>query len=141
MWVLNMDGDGQHLPTDIPAFFQGTDSQKPALVIGNRMHDADRMPWLRRMVNRWMSARLSKASGLPLPDSQCGFRLMHLPTWRKMELQTQHFEIESEMLLAWVRLGVPVRFVPIHVVYRGGRSNINPVVDTARWVRWFVRKG
>jgi hypothetical protein len=136
-WALNMDGDGQHAPADIPRFFVQRDCQKPALIVGNRMHDPLAMPWLRRTVNRWMSARLSKAAGLHLPDSQCGFRLVHLPTWRRMELRARHFEMESEMLLGFVRLGIPVEFVPIQVIYRGRNSNINPVTDTVRWLRWF----
>ena len=96
-WVLNMDGDGQHSPGDIPAFLEKADHLKPALIVGNRMRNPYQMPWLRRAVNRWMSARLSKTAGFPLPDSQCGFRLMHLDSWKKMELRSHHFEIESEI--------------------------------------------
>jgi len=41
------------------------------------------------------------------------------------------------MLLGFVRLGIPVEFVPIQVIYRGRNSNINPITDTVRWLRWF----
>ena len=87
-----------------------------------------------------MSARLSRRAEISLPDSQCGFRLIHLDTWRKMELRTEHFEIESEILMASVRLGIPVKFVPVAAIYGRERSAICPVSDTIRWFRWFFRE-
>ena len=137
-WALNLDGDGQHSPADIPNFFTALPPDQPALVIGNRMHNPDTMPWLRRKVNRWMTARLSRRAGLPLADSQCGFRLLHLGSLAQMGLATRHFEIESELILASARAGIPVKFVPIQVIYKQGASKINPLVDTIRWFRWFL---
>lgn len=138
-WGLNLDGDGQHSPADIPNFFVGLPPDRPALVIGNRMHNPDAMPWLRRKVNRWMTARLSRRAGFPLADSQCGFRLLHLESLPQMALATRHFEIESELILASARIGIPIKFVPIQVIYKKGLSKINPLVDTIRWFRWFNR--
>jgi hypothetical protein len=132
-----MDGDGQHSPSDIPQFFAGTGMDKPALVIGNRMDNPASMPRLRRWVNRWMSKKLSRRARVLLPDSQCGFRLVHLPSISQMALHTKHFELESELIVESARLGVPIRFVPVKVIYKGGTSKINPVVDTIRWFRWF----
>ena len=137
-WALSLDGDGQHLPADIPNFFMGLAPDKPALVIGNRMHNSAAMPWVRRKVNRWMTARLSRKVGLPLADSQCGFRLVHLGSLTKMQLATRHFEIESEQIVVAARLGIPIKFVPIQVIYKQGSSKINPLVDTVRWFRWFL---
>ncbi len=139
-WALNMDGDGQHSPTDIPKFLVGQPLDQPMLVVGNRMHNCSAMPWLRQKVNRWMSARLSRRAGQELPDSQCGFRLLHLACWRRMQLMTRHFEVESELILASIRLGVPVRFVPVQVIYRRGGSKISPFVDSVRWFVWFFRR-
>src|SRR6185369_1726822 len=112
-WALSMDGDGQHAPANIPDFFQCAESTGASLVVGNRMSDAARMPWLRRRVNRWMSARLSRVAGRELPDSQCGFRLMNLDAWSRLALNATHFEIESEQLLAFVAADLRVEFVPI----------------------------
>ncbi|HTD85750.1 MAG TPA: glycosyltransferase family 2 protein [Candidatus Binatia bacterium] len=133
-WALLMDGDGQHAASDIPRFLNETDAH---LVIGNRMDDARKMPRLRRFVNRWMSARLSRRLGMPLPDSQCGFRLVRLSSWSQLNLKTSHFEIESEMLKAFVDAGLVVRFIPIRVVYRDERSKIDPILDTLRWFHWW----
>ena len=136
-WGLTMDGDGQHRPQDLPAFFGCAERTDVQLVVGNRMHNARAMPWLRRQVNRWMSRRLSKRAGQALPDSQCGFRLVNLRVWAGVPLETNHFEIESEMLLAFIRAGYRVEFVPIEVVGRGRSSHIHAVADSLRWCRWW----
>jgi glycosyltransferase involved in cell wall biosynthesis len=136
-WALSMDGDGQHASEDVPAFFSTATETSALLVVGNRMHNANGMPWLRRWVNRWMSRRLSKAAGQFLPDSQCGFRLINLEAWRKLPITTSRFEIESEVLLQFIRAGLPVRFVPIQVIYKGETSKIHPLQDTLRWFRWW----
>ena len=136
-WVLTMDGDGQHRPQDLPAFFRCAEQAGVRLVVGNRMHNAQAIPWLRRQVNRWMSRRLSERAGQLLPDSQCGFRLVNLKVWAGVPLKTDHFEIESEMLLAFIRAGHRVEFVPIQVVGRGRSSHIHPMADSLRWWKWW----
>ena len=137
-WALSMDGDGQHAAADIATFLTSAELGGAALVVGNRMSNADAMPWLRRQVNRWMSRRLSRVAGAELPDSQCGFRLMRLDVWRRLELHTTHFEIESEVLLAFVAAGQPVEFVPIQVIYKSEQSKISPWRDAWRWFRWLA---
>jgi glycosyltransferase involved in cell wall biosynthesis len=135
-WALLLDGDGQHCPEDIPGFFQCAERTGASLVVGNRLSDSAPMPWLRRQVNRWMSARLSQVAGHVLPDSQCGFRLLKLAAWAALDLRTQHFEIDSEVLLAFLLAGQPVEFVPIRVIYKTEQSKIHPWIDTWRWLHW-----
>jgi glycosyltransferase involved in cell wall biosynthesis len=137
-WALSMDGDGQHAPEDIPKFFARAQSQAAELVVGDRMANASAMPWLRRQVNRWMSRRLSALAGAHLVDTQCGFRLAHLETLLRLPLSARRFEIESETLVSFLGAGRRVEFVPIRVIYQSGRSNICPLRDTWRWLRWWA---
>ena len=136
-WAMTLDGDGQHAPEDLSAFRHCAEQTGALLVIGNRMHEARSMPWLRRQVNRWMSERLSRLAGRRLPDTQCGFRLIHLKTWAALPLKTKHFEVESETLMAFLAAGYPVEFVPIQVIRSRRRSRIQPLADTMRWWRWW----
>jgi glycosyltransferase involved in cell wall biosynthesis len=134
---MTLDGDGQHSPEDIPLFLERAAQTRAALVVGNRMPQAQAIPWLRRQVNLWMSARLSQRAGICLPDTQCGFRLIDLKAWSGLRLCTRHFEVESETLMAFIAAGHRVEFVPIRVIGRGPKSHINPLVDTLRWFRWW----
>ena len=135
-WALMLDGDGQHAPEDAPGFFACASRTGARLVIGNRMGRAAAMPWVRRRVNQWMSRRISALTGVPLPDSQCGFRLAHLRTLLELPLATNHFEIESEMLTAFLAAGNRVEFVPVQTIYHAGPSRIRPIRDAWRWCRW-----
>jgi len=138
-WALTMDGDGQHAAEDIPAFLDAVAGTRADLVVGNRMAKPEGMPWLRRNVNRWMSARISKLAGVPLPDSQCGFRLMNLRGWSELSVMAAGFDIESDVLVAFAARGYAIRFVPIRVIYKTEQSKIHPMRDTIRWFRWWWR--
>jgi len=137
-WALTMDGDGQHSPEDIPAFFERAENTGASLVIGNRLDNPAGMPWLRRKVNYWMTRRIEKMAGVRVADSQCGFRLINLDRLSKLQLSTDHFEVESEMLLAFARAGFRIEFVPIEVIYDTETSKIHPLIDTWRWLRWWL---
>jgi glycosyltransferase involved in cell wall biosynthesis len=138
-WALTMDGDGQHSANDVTKFFEAAERSGAELVVGNRMENPKGMPRVRRLVNRFMSKRISALAGISLPDSQCGFRLMNLETWATLAVGARHFEIESDVLLAFARQGRRIEFVPIEVIYRSERSKIHPVRDTVRWVQWWQR--
>jgi glycosyltransferase involved in cell wall biosynthesis len=143
-WAVTLDGDGQHDPAQLPAFLRCAEETGASLVIGNRMHDARArdaaMPWLRYQVNRWMSRKLSQAAGCHLPDTQSGFRLLHLQAWASLALSAQHFEIESEMLMAFLAARHAVEFVPIRVIASGRKSRIHPFTDTIRWWKWWWKR-
>lgn len=136
-WVLMLDGDGQHSAEDIPRFFDCAEATGAGLIVGNRMEHRQKIPPLRRFVNRWMSRRLSRWTGAALPDSQCGFRLAHLGTLLNLPLRANRFEIESEMLVAFLAAGQKVRFVPVQTIYRRRASRIHPLADALRWWRWW----
>ena len=135
-WVLMLDGDGQHAVADVPKFFERAEATGARLVVGNRMGNAEGMPWVRFYVNRWMSASLSRMTGVVLPDSQCGFRLAHLETLLALPLRANRFEIESAMLVAFLAAVERVEFVPVQTIYENRVSKINPLTDSWRWLRW-----
>jgi len=109
------------------------------LVIGDRLASAGRMPFVRRKVNQWMTARLSALTGRRLADSQCGFRLVNLAAWSRVTLRADRFETESELLVAFLHAGFKVEFVPVQVIYGMGGSKIHPIADAWRWVRWWMK--
>jgi len=138
-YALCMDGDAQHSPADIPAFFERCEASGADLVIGNRFPAARAMPWLRRGVNLFMTRMLSWVAGERLLDTQCGFRLVKLSLLSAIQTRTTHFEFESELLIEVIRCGGRVEFVPIRTIYRSERSKIRPLRDSIRWLRWLAR--
>jgi glycosyltransferase involved in cell wall biosynthesis len=137
-WVLSMDGDGQHAPEDLPKFLARASQGDVGLVCGNRMEHSGGMPFVRRMTNRFMSSCLSRLAGTSLPDTQCGYRLMRLESWAQLPINTNSFEVESEVLLQFARARIGIAFVPVKVIYGNERSKIRPLRDTWRWCRWLL---
>jgi glycosyltransferase involved in cell wall biosynthesis len=135
-WILMLDGDGQHAADDILKFFESVEKTNAALVVGNRMGNSAAMPWLRRKTNLFMSQRISRLAGAQLPDSQCGFRLAHLETLLSLPIAASRFEIESEMLVAFLAARHKIEFVPVQTIYKNAASKIRPLPDTWRWLRW-----
>jgi hypothetical protein len=90
------------------------------------------MPASRYHANRVGSRVLSWFVGVPLRDTQCGFRVFRVDTLRRLRLHASGYEIETEMLVKARRSGGRVVSVPITAVYAGGESKLRPVRDTTR---------
>lgn len=138
--VITMDGDGQHLPQEIPYFIRLAGSSPAAIFIGNRMLKKRNMPLLRLFTNRLMSWFISFLAKTRIPDTQCGFRLIKREVLEKVTLRTAKYETESEILIKAARLGFKIESVPIKSIYRGEKSQINPLLDSLRFISFIFRK-
>ena len=133
--VVVMDADGQHLPADVRRLLEQLEETGADMVVGNRMLKATGMPFLRWVTNKSMSLLLSLMCRQYIPDSQCGFRALRMPLLKTLALQTENFEIESEMLLEAARHGFKIASAPIATVYEGQYSAIHPWKDTVRFFK------
>ncbi|MBV9392564.1 MAG: glycosyltransferase family 2 protein [Verrucomicrobia bacterium] len=138
-FFLFLDGDGQHDPGDIPAFFRAMNETKADLVVGNRMGDLGSMPLIRRWTNKVMSWQISLLCGMNLPDSQCGFRLARKEVIDVLLAPTEHFDFETEIILLASRQGYKIQFVPVRTIYAQQRSKIRPLRDTLRYLHLITR--
>ena len=139
-YVVLLDADGQHLPEEISRFVDATMSEADAKIfIGSRMNDTTTMPLVRRMVNRYMSNKISRICGQQIPDTQCGFRMLHRDIIPEVLSGASRFEYESEMLIIASRKGHRIASVPITTIYSDEVSSINPVRDTLRFFKLMRR--
>jgi glycosyltransferase involved in cell wall biosynthesis len=138
-YVVILDADGQHLPEEIERFLAAATSGIGELLIGTRMNDVRDMPAVRRMVNRYMSRKISRACGQEIPDTQCGFRMVHRSIIPSLLGGTERFDYETEMLILASRAGCRIASVPITTVYSDEVSSIHPVRDTLRFFKLMRR--
>lgn len=136
--VITMDGDGQHLPSDISYFIRVAQYSDSGIFIGNRMSRPLGMPLIRVFTNRLMSWAISRIVHQHIPDTQCGFRLLKKRLLQQLDLVSRKYETESEILIKASRLGFKIESIPIETVYSGAKSQINPVVDTLRFLRFIL---
>lgn len=138
--LVLLDGDGQHDPTSIPTLIAARRATGAEMVLGRRSFHGTAMPPARRWTNRLMSRILSQRIGQVIADSQCGFRLASREFLESRQWRSNHFEIESEMLLHAAARGWRVAEVPIATVYRQEQSKISPCRDAWRWLRMLQRE-
>jgi glycosyltransferase involved in cell wall biosynthesis len=136
--VVILDGDGQHLPEEIPRFLEAAEGGAEVL-IGTRMSDLRTMPLVRRLTNRYMSHRISRVCGQFIPDTQCGFRMLSADVIPHLLDGAARFDYETEMLIVLSRKGFRIGAVPISTVYSDEVSSIHPVRDTLRFLKLMRR--
>lgn len=140
--VVTLDADGQHDPSEIPAFLAawraGGRVDGVDLVIGAR--DFDSMPLVRRVANTVGRWALSKAVGRPIPDNQSGYRLLSRRLVHAMlDSGESGFEFEVEMVLVCITRDWPMEWIPIRTIYEGHGSHITPIQHVSHFFRMVAR--
>ena len=139
-WVTLLDSDGQHLPEEIDRFIAAADAATgPTFFIGNRMNDVAGMPFVRRVVNRYMSGGISRACEQQIPDTQCGFRMLDRQLIPELLGGGHRFDYETEVLIIASRKGYRIESVPITTVYTDQVSKIHPMRDAIRFFKLMWR--
>jgi glycosyltransferase involved in cell wall biosynthesis len=131
-YVLILDGDMQHLPEEAPRLIATAVDTGADLVVGVRRFERDAMPASRYHANVIGSRALSSFVGVPVEDTQCGYRLFRVDMLRRMQLRATGYDIETEMLIKVGRLRGRIVQVPVSAVYGSMPSKLRPVRDTTR---------
>lgn len=139
--VITLDADGQHLATEIPKFVRERERSGADLIIGGRAHLFGEMLVRRRMANRFSAKCIAMTSGASITDSQSGFRFYSANLIRSVELRTDGFDMESEVIVRAGRRGLQVVTIPIDLGFVDGiaTSHYKPVKDTIR-IAWTVAR-
>ena len=133
-YVLTIDSDGQHFPEDIPTFITAIEQEEvPTLLVGNRDMTIEGVPKKSSFGHKFSNFWFHLETGVKLPDTQSGYRLYPLEVIPRRYF-TPKFEFEIEVLVRSSWRGVPVKPVPIRVLYDPSErvSHFRPVKDFAR---------
>jgi glycosyltransferase involved in cell wall biosynthesis len=144
--VVTLDADGQHDPSEIPAFLAAFEDSGAALIIGRR--DFATMPAIRRLSNTLGGWIFSAAVGRRVADNQSGYRLIgrRLMT-ALLDSDEPGFEFEVEMIARCIALDLPMDEIPIRTIYEGEPSHIRPwrhftqFLRVSRDARRIVKRG
>jgi predicted LPLAT superfamily acyltransferase/uncharacterized protein (DUF2062 family) len=133
--MLSIDGDGQHLPSEIPKLVELCRNHPWDLIIGNRCLKSETVPGAskfgRKFSNFWVGYQTSRS----VADSQSGFRVYPLFHVQGMRFFTRRFDFEIEVMIRLLWKGVEVREVEVdcHYPERSERvSHFHKFWDNAR---------
>jgi glycosyltransferase involved in cell wall biosynthesis len=143
--IVTLDGDGQHLPEDIPRLLQRYRQAPDSIVIGSRLHEKENIPRARYNANRFANFWIAWAAGYRIIDSQSGFRIYPASLLDQVKVAHRRascFVFESEILIEAGRLGIHSSPVAISAIYQphARASHFRPVLDIARIVRMVAWK-
>lgn len=142
MHALTLDGDGQHLPEDVPLLLAASAAEPGALVLGARQHEPGSLAPIRVFGNRFANRWVEIACGRALDDTQSGFRVYPLDATLALGCRAERFAFETEVVIRAVRAGLAVRSVPVRVYNPPAAertSHFRGVSDTTRIVLTVIR--
>lgn len=116
--VITMDADGSHQPEEIPKLLLPILEKNPGspVVIGSRFMGCIEEEAISRMHfigNKVFTFLIRMFTGTWITDSQSGFRAYKRGVLKKLNIKSERFEIETEMILKVLKAGFSVKEVPI----------------------------
>jgi len=131
-FVLIMDADGQHLPTDAARLVAELDTFD--LVVGARA-TWTQANTARRIGNTLLNELATYLTELPIPDLTSGFRAARRDCLLEfIHLLPNGFSTPTTTTLAFIKAGYSVKFEPVEAAPRQGTSKIRLGVDGVRFV-------
>ncbi|MCD6218283.1 glycosyltransferase family 2 protein [bacterium] len=136
-YIVIIDGDGQHNPEDIPILVENLKNHD--LVVGARAKESETL-MVRNFGNLIFNIFASMVAGCHIPDLTSGFRAMS----REIALEFIHmfpngFSLPSTSTMAVITAGYNIKYVPIKIKHRKGKSKIRPLSDGIRFLVIIVR--
>ena len=131
--MITIDGDGQFIPEEIPILLKPILEKNIDIVIGYRFDDSIEMPVYRKIGNKVLDKFTSLASDLPFRDTQGGFRSYSKNAINSIEVTTDGFGIDSEILISASRKNLKIIEEKISVIYNtGGKtSSKSPIIHSS----------
>ena len=116
--VVTIDADGQHNPDEIPSLIEPIAKGEADLVIGSRYLNGSKkkIPLYRRF-GLWILNKGTKLATNIEVDSQSGFRAMNMKTLKTLNLDSNGYSIETDMIVKARERNIRLKEVPITVRY------------------------
>jgi glycosyltransferase involved in cell wall biosynthesis len=117
--IVTLDSDGEHKPKEIPGLLkpllEGTDIVAGSRFLGNTQNVTSS---LNMLGNHMFNIAIMLLTGRRVSDSQTGFRAMKKVVFQKLNLQSDGYEIETEITVKSLLNGFTFKEVPITVERR-----------------------
>jgi glycosyltransferase involved in cell wall biosynthesis len=139
--VITLDSDGQHDPSAIPLIASTAERDGFDILVASRRSQFEQMAGLRRYWNRFGVWCFRKRTGFVIDDSQSGYRYYSKRLLSEIELSTEGYEMEMEILMKAWRGGFRIGSIPVAARVADGRatSHYRPVRDTWRICKTFLK--
>jgi glycosyltransferase involved in cell wall biosynthesis len=123
--LLFFDADGQHPTEKIVELLKYIDDFD--MVSGARTEGKYKGPFIRLLGKKLLHIIANYLAGVKIPDLNCGFRIVKKQEMLKfLHIMPNGFSLSTTTTLAFIKEGLNVKFVPIQVKKRAGKSTVKP---------------
>jgi len=123
--LMFFDGDGQHLPENIPNFLKHIKDFD--MVSGALPKKGYKVPYIRRPGKKLLHLIANYLTGMKIPDVNRGLRIVRKNDISKfLHILPNGFSFSTTTMLAFIKDGLSVKFVPIKIKKRIGKSAVKP---------------
>lgn len=132
-WVVTMDCDEQHEPSEIPAFLADADRGDADVISGSRYlrndPSGDAPPPDRVRINRLITAEINARLGLALTDAFCGFKAFRVAALRGLRLTVSGYAFPVQFWVQAVAAGLRIRELPVRRIYMDHSRTFGGTLD------------
>lgn len=139
--VVTMDGDGQHNPADIQPLVQPIFENKSDVVLGSRLLDREKMPWIKVIANSIGNFFTWLFYGIMVSDSQSGFRAYSRYAALIIDTKADKYEYDSKVIreiknnrLRYSEVPVQTRYTEYSMQKKNKQGFINGLVTLYRMI-------
>jgi hypothetical protein len=98
------------------------------------------MPLSRIVSNSLTSFLVTARTGISIPDSQCGYRLIGREVLESVVVDAEGYEAETELLIKAAAHGFRIGWVPVNTIYRGEKSHMTHWTTTKQFIRTLLKE-
>ena len=129
--IVTIDADGEHKPEEIPRLiyplYNGTDIVAGSRFLGEGKNFTTR---INRIGNKLLNLSITLMTRKHITDSQTGFRAFKKTFLDQITLDSDGFEIETEITVKGLRNGFKLQEIPIYCTRRlEGKSKLRIATD------------
>lgn len=141
-YILEMDGDFSHNPSDIPRFVEA--AKDADLVLGSRYRDGIRVinwPLRRLMLSMTAAKYVQVITGMPITDPTGGFKCFRRKALQSLDLdavRSNGYSFQIELTHKIWSKGMRIAEVPIVFTdrFQGSSKMSSKIVREALWMVW-----
>ncbi len=112
-YVLVQDADLEYYPEEIVRLYEKAEGASDGIVFGNRSANKQKGYILAQLGNWYLNLLFFSLFGLQLQDSYTCYKLIPRKIWQRINLQSNGFEIDAELVSKLGREGYKIIEVPI----------------------------
>jgi glycosyltransferase involved in cell wall biosynthesis len=115
-YLVTIDGDGQHDSSDAKKMVKLL-NQGYQIVLGNRFNGKNKIPAFKKFANFFADFFVFLLTGVWVKDTQSGFRAFKSEVFKKINLEHDRYEFESEIIYKMIYHRLKFTEIPIKVRY------------------------